>query len=116
MEPSNVTDCSCFTKKPVVEDTLRRTTERAEQLTRQQVRRTEIESQRSARAEASIAGSDLPGAAVRGVVGGRKRGSKTRGQASMSVKNGRWQTNATKNRRDTGYWAVSLLYVSVVRQ
>lgn len=43
-------------------------TERAEQLTRQQVRRTEIESQRSARAEASIAGSDLPGAAVRGVV------------------------------------------------
>ena len=43
-------------------------TEHAEQLTRQQVRRTEIESQRSARAEASIAGSDLPGAAVRGVV------------------------------------------------
>ena len=37
-------------------------------MTRQQVRRTEIESQRSARAEASIAGSDLPGAAVRGVV------------------------------------------------
>ena len=42
--------------------------ERLEQSTRQQARRTEIESQRSARVEASTADSDLPGAAVRGVV------------------------------------------------
>ena len=42
--------------------------ERAEQSTRQQARRTEIESQHPARGETSAAGSDLPGAAVHRVV------------------------------------------------